>query len=109
MLKTLRAQILAEYVILITIISLAIVTMLPMIKRSAQKMTKLAADQIGNQTNADQDFNSTQGYLVSSRTDTYSSLQTDEIASYGSTGKAYRHAVVTNTETVTNQGFSKDE
>jgi hypothetical protein len=53
-----------EYVVMISIITAAVVFMLPRIKRTTQSVIKSAADQIGDQAGAEQDFNSIRGYLV---------------------------------------------
>lgn len=65
---TTLAQTLTEYSMVLGIIVLVTTAMVPMIKRSAQSMIKLTADQIGIQENGEQRAfisNETQGYLES--------------------------------------------
>ncbi len=75
-----KGQTVVEYIVLIGIITLALVTMGPLFKRGVQSLVKVSSDQIGAQQNAEQDFvnaddpGATGGYLVSSDTGTVSSV-----------------------------------
>ncbi|MCA9401295.1 MAG: Flp family type IVb pilin [Candidatus Omnitrophica bacterium] len=60
-----RGQTMMEYTTILGVISLILIGMTPQVKTGVQSMIKLVADQIGNQTESDQQFD--QGsYLVSS-------------------------------------------
>lgn len=61
-----RAQAFLEYVMVITIIVMAVMTLMPMLRRGSQSLVKVAADQIGDQVNSEQDFNA--AHLVRSTT-----------------------------------------
>lgn len=61
-----NGQTVLEYLLLIGIIMMALIYMGTDVKRGFQSVIKVTADQIGNQANSDQDFNSTQGYLINS-------------------------------------------
>ena len=60
-LKTKKAQTILEYTIVIGAVVAILLTMSPYLQRLIQGSIKVAADQIGFQENADQDF--TVGYL----------------------------------------------
>lgn len=106
MIKQYRAQIISEYALTISVIVLAAVTMFPLVKRSTQKLTKLAADQIGNQVNSDQDFNEEKGYLINFQTKTRVNATDDDWYSGNVRGHSYYDRVAINTTTYTNQGFT---
>jgi len=53
---------------LIGIVTLVFFYMGTGIKRGLQSLVKITADQVGNQQNADQDFNDTSGYMEGSNT-----------------------------------------
>jgi uncharacterized protein (UPF0333 family) len=104
-----RAQSIMEYVMLISIITAAIVYMLPRVKRTTQSMIKSAADQIGDQKGADQTFDNIQkGYLVNSTTaggTTINNLRTDVS---GTIDQTYNEMTTTATTSFTNAGWSKE-
>ena len=106
MLRMARAQIISEYTLMISVIILAVVVMFPMVRRSTQKLTKLAADQIGNQVNADQDVNSDTGYLINSVGQGRSVAVDDDWYVYNATGHTYNDSTTMDTITYTNQGFT---
>ena len=64
--KDKSAQTLLEYSIILGVIVVIFITLNTMIKRSVQGMIKTAADQIGTQENAEQEFNSQVGFLQGS-------------------------------------------
>jgi hypothetical protein len=98
-----------EYVMLISIITAAVVYMLPRVKRTTQSMIKLAADQLGDQKGADQTFNDVEkSYQVNSvaasrvvvnnlRTDTASAIK-----------QTYNEATDSTTTSFTNVGWTKE-
>ena len=61
-----RAQTLLEYSIILGVIVGIFITLNTLIKRNVQGMIKTAADQIGTQENAEQDFNEITGYMLGS-------------------------------------------
>jgi len=114
-----RGQSVVEYTIIVGIITVVLYYMGTGIKRGVQTLVKVTADQVGNQQNADQDFNDTQeGYLVCSTTDTqgYTHKQTTELGyipvsgvpNYTST-VAYNDYSDTITNTITNGGFTPSQ
>ena len=64
-----EAQIMVEYVLVIGLVIIMLMTMLPIIARMSQSMMKIAADQVGNQQNGEQEFGPS-GHLVSEYTST---------------------------------------
>jgi hypothetical protein len=64
--KNIKAQSTLEYIILIGIVSVTLYYMGTAIKRGAQGMVKVTADQIGSQKDAEQSFDSKTGFLVES-------------------------------------------
>ena len=64
---TRRGQSIVEYTMIAGIVTLVLYYMGTGIKRGVQSLVKITADQVGNQQNADQDFNDIQsGYMVAS-------------------------------------------
>ncbi len=59
-------QNLLEYSIILGVTVMIFIVFMPLIKRGTQGMIKTVADQIGNQKNAEQDFNEETGYLYES-------------------------------------------
>lgn len=102
-----RAQTISEYVILITIVTAAVISMFTYVKRGTQGLVRAAADQIGSQIKSEQDFNATSGYITSANT--LSSSYSNQ-AVYGWPG-AYEKIFVegsdTQTNTQSNIGFSE--
>ena len=110
MLKASRAQVLAEYMILISIVAAAIMTMFTMVKRSMQNVVGLATDQIGQQVNGDQDFDAgSSGYVESSFTNTSFRSGTEKWYIPHASGRNVDERTVTNILTISNQGFTKDQ
>jgi len=112
-----RGQSIIEYTMIIGIITLVLFYMGTGIKRGVQSLVKITADQVGNQQNADQDFNDDQtGYMVSSNSavQEVSNKQVTEIgyisnitynAVYGAT-TSYNDYTDTVTNSITNGGFN---
>ena len=98
-----------EYVLVISIITAAVVFMLPRVKRTTQSMIKSAADQIGDQKNAEQTFdNIEKAYLVNSRTSTSSSVNDPRTEVSGTIDQGYSETSTTNTSSFTNAGWSRE-
>ena len=104
-----RAQSIMEYVMLLSIITAAVVYMLPRIKRTTQSMMKSAADQIGDQKGAEQTFNDVEGsYLINSRavsTTLVNNLRTD---TSGTVRQTFNETSETTTTSFMNTGWSKE-
>ena len=114
---TRRGQSIVEYTMIVTILMLVIFYMGTSIKRGVQSLVKVTADQIGNQQNADQDFNDTQqGYLETSNSMATMNT-TDRSTEQGYIDKITQNAVYLGDKyfnevtymtqnTITNAGFS---
>ena len=104
-----RAQTIMEYVVLISILTAAVVFMLPRVKRTTQSMIKSAADQIGDQEGADQTFNDVEkGYLVGSNTLSQATVNDFRTDSSGIIDQTYNEASETKTTSFTNSGWSEE-
>ena len=111
-----RGQSVLEYTIIIGIVTVVLYYMGTGIKRGVQSMVKVTADQVGNQQNAEQDFNDAQqGYMQSSNSMAQESrnkqvTESGYIPQSGSavylTNTAVNESTDTQTNTVTNGGFS---
>lgn len=112
-----RGQSILEYTILVGILSVVLYYMGTSIKRGVQSLVKITADQVGNQDNADQDFNDTQtGYMQGSNSETnenrfrqvnevgYISNITNTAVYFENT--SFNEYTDTVTNTITNGGFS---
>jgi len=114
-----RGQSILEYTIIVGIITLVLVYMGTFIKRGVQSFIKVTADQVGNQQNADQDFTDTQqGYMQASNSQSQANInkQIVEVGYIPSSGTAvylgntsYNDATYTQTNTITNGGFSPSQ
>lgn len=61
-------QTMLEYLLLIGVVTLVLVSMGTDFKRGLQSMVKVTADQLGNQEGAEQNFNEQSGILINSLT-----------------------------------------
>ncbi|MBF0571204.1 MAG: hypothetical protein HQL12_04970 [Candidatus Omnitrophica bacterium] len=110
-----RGQSILEYTMIIGIIVVVLSYMGTSIKRGTQSLIKVAADQVGNQQNAEQDFNDTQqGYMVGSNTQTFenNNKQVTETGYMPASGNAvyisntsFNESAYTVSNTITNAGF----
>ena len=100
-------QILLEYIIVIGIVVLVLFAMSTMIKRGTQGMIKVVADQIGNQVNAEQDFENS-GYLSSSYSSTRAETLKTKTDFLGNITYSFGDLVATNSEVVINLGFTEN-
>lgn len=111
-----RGQSILEYTMVVALLTVVFFYMGPTIRRGVQMLIKLTADQVGNQMNADQDFNDEQqGYMVASNT--YSTRgwydQNKELGYIPNSGipvyattTVYNEATYSLTNTITNAGFT---
>ena len=110
-----RGQSIIEYTLMIGIVSLVMFFMGTGIKRGMQSLIKVTADQVGNQQNADQDFNNIrQGYMLASNTEISETKNdiTTEIGYIPNAGNAvfihnttYNEGTLMETNTETNGGW----
>ena len=64
LMKQTSAQSILEYILLLGIVAFVLFAMNSLIRRGVQSLIKVTADEIGNQQNGEQNFNSEAGYLV---------------------------------------------
>jgi hypothetical protein len=104
-----RAQTISEYVILITIIVAFMMSMFTYVKRGTQGLIRAAADMVGYQKNAEQDFSGKGGYVDKSDTTTHSYANQDTITWPGTYLKISREGTDTATQSESNLGFTAEE
>ena len=105
-----RAQSIMEYVMLISIITAAVIFMLPRVKRTTQSMMKSAADQIGDQQGAEQTFNNAEkSYLINSHTISRTAVNNLRRDTSGVIDQTYNEITQTTTTSYMNTGWSKEE
>jgi hypothetical protein len=97
-----------EYTMVIGVIVMVLMAMNIMVKRGIQGMIKVTADQIGNQENAEQQFDES-GYLISSYSSMRASGDTHKTELGGVTSYIYDDETNSTTLTVSNLGFSEQE
>ena len=110
-----RGQSILEYTMIVALVTVVLYYMATGIKRGVQSMVKVTADQVGNQQNADQDFNDVQaGFLNGSNTQTQESRnkQTEESGYINATGNeiyttntSFNESSDMSTNSITNAGF----
>jgi hypothetical protein len=111
-----RGQSILEYTIIVGIVTVVLYYMGTSIKRGVQSLIKVTADQVGTQSNGDQEFNDTkEGYMVASNTQVQEDkgkevTQTGYIPVSGIavelTNTSYQESTDTQTNTITNGGFT---
>jgi hypothetical protein len=101
-------QTLLEYSLILSVIVGVFLTMTPLFKRGLQGMIKIAADQVGNQRNGDQVFDEN-GYLKSSYSGVMSRTQKRTRDYEGEVFYSYNDLVDTDSEVITNLGFTEDQ
>jgi hypothetical protein len=101
-------QTFVEYTILISLIGGILIAMTPLIRRSAQGMVKVIADQVGNQVNAEQSGGD-QGLLELSETQTQidTSKVKTEALSGAITYQFLQERVKTDNETKSDLGVTR--
>jgi hypothetical protein len=102
-----RAQTMSEYVILIMIVVAFVVSMFTYVKRGTQVLIQAAADQIGSQTKAEQDFSGKGGYINTSNTITSASSNYEIRVWPGAVQKTFSESSDTVTNTASNLGFAE--
>ena len=110
-LNNFKGQTIVEYSLLLGIVIALLVTMTPMVKRSAQGMVRVIADELGYQRNGEQQGDTG---LISSeiKTDMDKQQFKDEWYSSGPSGlehyikTSYNEEAIVNSETYSNLGIS---
>jgi hypothetical protein len=99
-----KGQTVVEYLILIGIMMMGLIYMSTDLKRGVQSVIKVTADQIGNQSNSDQDYNNPQGYLLNSISKTSENHQKTLAESKGVVGYLINDKTQAQINSLTNQG-----
>lgn len=106
-------QTLVEYLALLFIIIAVFTVMGPLIKRVSQGMIKIVSDEVGVQANADQSYNADYGlsakpaYLIETRIQSQTDHSERTIELYGVTARSYTYNDLTQTNTLSDAGFSE--
>ena len=101
-----RAQTFVEYIVLIGVVTSLVVAMSPMVRRGAQSMVKLVADQVGVQREGDQQGGE-RGYLVNVYTvseDVHQMIRQDYLGNTTYYPSTFSHRV---TDQVSNLGLTE--
>ena len=106
--KNNNGQHIIQYTMVLGIVTVAIMIMGPSIQRYFQGIIKVVADQIGNQANADQDFNSDSGYLISTFIDTDSTTRKRTVDRAGVITYIYDDSITTISNADMDYGFSPE-
>ena len=114
-----RGQTILEYTIIVGIVAVVLSYMGVTIKRGLQSLVKVTADQVGNQQNADQDFNDAmQGYMLGTNAQAQENrnnqkLETGYITNTGQAAyeqnESFNESTYMMTNTLTNGGFSPSQ
>lgn len=117
MIRCRQAQSVAEYSILVSIVVGVVVVLFPMVKRGHQSLVRTAADQVGHQPRAEQDFGNNSGYMVRSKSIASGKIDDleQELGGQDADGKPwytarhiYDQVTVSNTETLSNLGITEN-
>jgi hypothetical protein len=104
-----RAQSISEYVILITIVVVVVISMFTYVKRGTQGLIRATADQIGSQEGSEQNFNGLGGYMTGSNTVTSSYSEYNTMVWPGAVQKVFSEGSDTQSNTASNLGFTEIE
>jgi len=102
-----QGQSIVEYTIVVGIITIVVIAMAPLVKRTGQGMIKLVADQIGVQNNADQEFDEKVGHLVNSTTVVRARVDQNTTDRLGEIRYNFNDRVHTESEALINLGFTE--
>lgn len=97
-----------EYISLVGIVVIVLISMNVFIRRGIQGMVKVVADQVGNQQDADQKFDDT-GHLIGSNTWTSSASIKEERQEYDIMNYIFNDRVISTSTQVANLGFTQRE
>ncbi len=101
-------QVMMEYMMIFGTIAMALVAMNMMIKRGVQGMIKTVADQVGTQINAEQKFGQ-DTHLEVSRVNTSTDSKKTKVERIGMINYIYDDTVTTDSVSVTNLGFERED
>jgi len=106
-----EAQTISEYIILIGIVAVALAAMQPLVKRGIQSIVKVTADQLGQQSNADQEVDEEKSYLLGTFSDRRgrSTKEVRETKGVTSLEYLYRDVARTRANAVTKGGVVNQE
>lgn len=107
--KSLHAQGVLEYVLVVGIVVISLLAMTQVIKRGSQSLIRSAAAQLGAQQNADQGFGNSSGYMDSQNSQSSEDNLRQVVERVGIIN--YVRDVETNTLTnsLTNMGFTEED
>jgi hypothetical protein len=103
-----KAQSILEYTIVIGAIVLIMFAMSAMIKRGTQGMIKVVADQLGNQQNSDQPFETGGAHLENSYASTRAITDKTRSEFLGDIDYIYQDSVFTRENTTISLGFTNN-
>jgi len=101
------AQTIVEYAIILSIISVVLMAMSPLVKSGIQSSIKLVADQIGSQVEAEQSFDDGHLEEVASMTYMHTNSVVDDVL--GAVRYNPREMVHSYANTFTNLGFTRED
>ena len=119
-----NGQTIMEYIILISIVTMAVYYMGPAFKRGFQSLIKITADQVGNQANADQEVDKPlnqdstnqlvtpqeySGYLVFSNSSTSSTVNDAKTERLYVTNSIIAEQTNSITSSGTDMGYTKEQ
>ena len=107
--KTIHAQGVLEYILVVGIVVVALLAMTQVIKRGSQSLIRMTAAQIGAQNTADQSFSNTTGFLENQRSTASSDSQKQVIDRGGIINYVQDELTDVNSNSVTNMGFTEDQ
>lgn len=99
-----KAQTMMEYMALLTVVIVVLITMSTYIRRGFQGFIRLTADQLGNQLNAEQTFDD-KGHLENSYAITLSSIDKERKEQLGVVNYLHNDVVRTDSFSFLNAGF----
>jgi len=103
-----RAQTMLEYLTLIGLVTVVLITMTTPVKRGIQLMVKVVADQIGVQKDSDQK-KTDDGYLKEAWTISRADIEKETKERIGSINYIFDDTIKTDSVTISNLGFTKKE
>lgn len=108
-----EGQTILEYSMLLFIIIGVLTVMGPLIKRITQGMVKIVSDEVGVQANAEQFYNADYGlsakpaYMIETRSQSQTDHSERTIELYGVTARSYTYNDLTQTNALSDLGFSE--
>ncbi len=103
-----RGQSMMEYIAMVGIIMVVLVTMGTMIRRGTQGILRTVADQVGRQEDAEQKFDE-QGHLMSATTITRTRMDQERKEDFGAINYIVDDRVEIQTITTVNAGFNPSQ